>query len=167
MNKHGKLVRNEIPALIEAKGEACTWHTAATDKEFSDKLGLKLLEEVSEFASARTCEELADALEVINALIALHGLDTAIQLDGYSTIRMFSESDFEDKDLEYDLIMELDDLAMAFLTDSSRERLVVLVRRLWEVAGFQGYERDEVERVRLEKLKSHGGFDERIILDES
>lgn len=167
MKKQGKLVRDQIPPRIEAKGESCTWHTAASDKEFSDKLGLKLLEEVSEYARERTMEELADVLEVVETLILFHGLDRAVQLDGYSTIQMFTNEQFDDKDLEYDLVMELDDLAMAFLAEPARERLVELIRRLWEVAGFQGFARDDVERLRLEKKESHGGFEERIILDES
>ncbi len=72
--RYDKLVRDLIPDRIRAKGEPCSFHTA-DDEEYREKLLEKLAEEVTEFREAEDIEELADLLEVIDALIAYKGFD--------------------------------------------------------------------------------------------
>lgn len=72
--KYGKLVRDGVPASIEAKGRNPVTHVA-DDEEFGEKLRFKLMEESEEFAASPSMEELADVLEVIEALITHHGYD--------------------------------------------------------------------------------------------
>lgn len=75
--KVDKLIRDNIPAILEAKGVVV--HTRnMNDQEFLSRLKDKLLEEAQEVLEANTsdelCEELADLLEVLNVLAKSCGL---------------------------------------------------------------------------------------------
>lgn len=83
---YNKLVRDRIPEIIAANGaEAVT--RALTPTEFVQALKEKLIEEAREIAGATSPEELrielADALEIIHALIDA----TQIPLDGIERTR--------------------------------------------------------------------------------
>lgn len=65
--KYNKLVRDNIPAIISAKGGTAVTHIA-TPEEYDQKVRTKLQEEVTEFLESNNPEELADVLEVIYAI---------------------------------------------------------------------------------------------------
>lgn len=67
-----KLVRDNIPAIIEKNGETCVTRKL-TDKEYETALAEKLQEEVAELLEAytakeRSAEEIADVMEVLYAM---------------------------------------------------------------------------------------------------
>jgi predicted house-cleaning noncanonical NTP pyrophosphatase (MazG superfamily) len=70
-----KLVRDLIPQLFSASKKANSYYYQAGEKEFSEFLKKKLLEEVNEFIESESEEELADILEVIDALYTTYQFD--------------------------------------------------------------------------------------------
>ncbi len=67
-----KLVRDNIPSICEKNGQ--TPETVVLDDEkYTAALGAKLQEEVGEYLSDKTLEELADIIEVIEALAENQG----------------------------------------------------------------------------------------------
>ncbi len=73
---YNKLVRDKIPAVIESDHNTHKCHKA-DQLEYKDKLTCKLQEEVREFVANPCEEEIADILEVIDALVKYHGFDPA------------------------------------------------------------------------------------------
>jgi predicted house-cleaning noncanonical NTP pyrophosphatase (MazG superfamily) len=70
MAHYRKLVRDKIPAHLDAKGIPYEKHIAG-DTEYRTELIKKLTEEVEEFTEAGAITELADVLEVVDTLCAL------------------------------------------------------------------------------------------------
>lgn len=67
MRIYNKLVRDNIPEIIEKNGE--TAHISIlSDKEYILELKKKLIEETTEFIESGELLELADILEVVEAL---------------------------------------------------------------------------------------------------
>ena len=69
---YDKLVRDGIPAIIEATGAACEVEIL-TEPEYLRRLDAKLEEELAEYRQEGNVEELADLLEVIYACAAARG----------------------------------------------------------------------------------------------
>lgn len=70
---YNKLVRDNIPEIIVAKGGTPITHIA-TETEFEAKLLEKLAEEVQEFTESKSVEEMADIQEVLKAICEHYGL---------------------------------------------------------------------------------------------
>ena len=73
---YNKLVRDLIPHIIEAQGKKANTRVLE-DSDYKEALKVKYREESQEYFEAENdgeaLEELADALEVIRALAAVHG----------------------------------------------------------------------------------------------
>ena len=67
MRIYNKLVRDNIPEIIKKQGETPIFSTL-DDEQYNFELRKKLTEEVSEYLESEALEELADIIEVIEAL---------------------------------------------------------------------------------------------------
>ena len=73
---YNKLVRDNIPAIIKAKGAACETEILS-DADYLRLLDAKLDEELAEYRQDQSIEELADLLEVIYACAKARGYTVA------------------------------------------------------------------------------------------
>lgn len=69
---YNKLVRDRIPEIIKADGNACTTEVLPEDR-YLQMLDAKLNEELAEYQESRSLEELADLLEVMRAVVKARG----------------------------------------------------------------------------------------------
>ncbi len=76
---YNKLVRDNIPAIIEATGASCETEILS-DSDYLRLLDAKLDEELAEYHQDRNIQELADLLEVIYACAKARGY-TEAELD--------------------------------------------------------------------------------------
>ena len=70
--RYHKLVRDRIPEIIEASGKTCTWETLS-EGAYLQLLDEKLNEELAEYQESKSLEELADLLEVVQAVVRARG----------------------------------------------------------------------------------------------
>ena len=71
---YDKLIRDKIPDIIRKEGKIPLTHVA-DEKEYWEKLKEKLKEETDEFLENSNEEELADILDVINAICGFKKID--------------------------------------------------------------------------------------------
>ncbi len=73
---YNKLVRDNIPAIIEKSGKTFT-SRLLNDEEYITEINNKMGEELAEYLETTTTtdalEELADLLELIHSAVAYHG----------------------------------------------------------------------------------------------
>ena len=67
-----KLVRDKIPQIIESQGKTCVTEILA-EEEYLSMLDAKLSEELAEYQESKSLEELADLLEVMQAVVSARG----------------------------------------------------------------------------------------------
>ena len=72
MKTYYKLIRDKIPEIIQADGKTCITRILS-DEEYVDALEKKLNEEVVEYQTDKNLEELADILEVLQAICIARG----------------------------------------------------------------------------------------------
>lgn len=75
--EYDKLVRDRIPDIIRQYGSTCGVERLDQDEAFRGALRAKLIEEAREAAEAPDAElatELADLLEVVDAIVEAYGL---------------------------------------------------------------------------------------------
>lgn len=97
---YGKLVRNNIPEIIEQTGKKVNYRTLDYE-EFQHELKVKLVEEAKEFLNAKTIdeeiEELADIYEVLGFIthdknIVMDAVEKKRNEKGWFNKRIFLES---------------------------------------------------------------------------
>ena len=72
MKVYNKLVRDKIPEIIEEDGKNCKTRILS-DEEYIAALEEKLNEEVAEYQADKNLEEMADVLEVLQAICIARG----------------------------------------------------------------------------------------------
>ena len=72
MKVYNKLVRDKIPEIIKADGKECKTRILSKD-EYIAALETKLNEEVAEYQEDKNLEEMADVLEVLQAICLARG----------------------------------------------------------------------------------------------
>ena len=82
MKTYNKLVRDNIPQIIESSGKWCKTRILS-DSEYIQQLDAKLQEELFEYLQSGEIEELADIIEVVLALVLAKGYT----LEQFDTIR--------------------------------------------------------------------------------
>lgn len=70
--KYNKLVRDRIPEIIRADGNMCIIEELS-DARYLDMLDAKLNEELAEYQESKSLEELADLLDVMQAVVNARG----------------------------------------------------------------------------------------------
>lgn len=89
MKKYNKLVRDNIPEMIQKEGKQCSYRIL-NDNEFVTALKFKLKEEVFEFLESDNIEELADVFEVLATILEVKKItrnDFKTVIDGKRTAR--------------------------------------------------------------------------------
>lgn len=69
---YNKLVRDLIPEIIEADGNACVTEILS-DHQYIEMLEAKLVEELAKYQESKSLEELADLLEVMQTVVQARG----------------------------------------------------------------------------------------------
>ena len=92
---HNKLIRDRIPEIIEASGKRCAVEIL-DDQEYLRMLDTKLDEELTEYHSDQSLEELADLLEVLRACVTARGW-TLEDLERIRAEKALSRGGFEKK----------------------------------------------------------------------
>ena len=92
---YNKLVRDRIPEIIESDGKICATETLSDDR-YLQMLDAKLNEELAEYQESKSLEELADLLEVMQAVVRARGW-TREQLEQVRTEKAARRGGFEKK----------------------------------------------------------------------
>ena len=69
---YNKLVRDRIPEIIKAAGKKCIC-SVLSEEEYLERLNAKLSEELAEYQESKSLDELADLLEVMEAVVQARG----------------------------------------------------------------------------------------------
>ena len=92
---YNKLVRNNIPSIIEADGCTCGYRTL-NDDEFKTALFAKLKEECEELVVNPCLEEFADVYEVLDALRVAQGYSEE-EVHDFRMIKAMKRGTFSDR----------------------------------------------------------------------
>jgi predicted house-cleaning noncanonical NTP pyrophosphatase (MazG superfamily) len=95
MKIYNKLVRDKIPEIIESDGKSCNTHILSNG-EYIAALETKLNEEVAEYQADKNLEEMADVLEVLQAICIARGY-TLAELEAMRAKKADERGGFADK----------------------------------------------------------------------
>lgn len=95
MKVYNKLVRDKIPEIIEADGKTSKTRILS-DEEYITSLEAKLNEEVSEYQKDNNLEEMADILEVLQAICVARGY-SLVELEALRAKKASERGGFADR----------------------------------------------------------------------
>jgi len=88
-----KLVRDNIPDIINSTGEDCKYHYAG-EEEFKTYLFEKLREELVEFIEKPSVEEAADMWEAFTEILFVHGIQLE-NVKNYASFKRYERGGFQ------------------------------------------------------------------------
>ena len=88
-----KLVRDNIPDIINSDGKDCKYHYAG-EEEFKTYLFEKLREELLEFIEKPSVEEAADMYEAFTEILFVHGIQLT-SVKNYAEFKRYERGGFE------------------------------------------------------------------------
>jgi len=88
-----KLVRDNIPEIINSSGKKCKFHYAS-EEEFKACLFEKVREELDEFIEKPSVEEAADIYEVFTEVLFAHGIKLET-VKHYAEFKRFERGGFK------------------------------------------------------------------------
>ncbi len=88
-----KLVRDNIPDIINSDGKDCKYHYAG-EEEFKTYLFEKLREELVEFIEKPSVEEAADMYEAFTEILFVHGIQLA-SVKNYAEFKRYERGGFQ------------------------------------------------------------------------
>jgi len=147
---HNKLVRDNIPEIINHSGRKANYHVIDNDADFEKALMAKLIEEANELLFAETedetVEELADIVTVLAILLQNHNVKNDTDIEMALRNKLVEEAnELYIAETEEEVVEELSDIVTVLsciLAD--HERTVATVRA---------------------KLSTKGGFSKRYFLE--
>lgn len=93
-----KLIRDKIPAIIQADGKTVNTRILSNDEEYLEYLLKKVSEEAHEVSNTKTdsdlIEEIADLREVIDAILTLKGV-AASEIDQVQNNKRINRGGFD------------------------------------------------------------------------
>lgn len=84
MKTYNKLVRDNIPQIIENDNKKPKYKILVDDMEYEKNLNKKLIEEINEYLNSNDIMELVDLGEVMHAILELKG----ITIEEYQKLRI-------------------------------------------------------------------------------
>ena len=88
-----KLVRDNIPDIINSDGKDCKYHYAG-EEEFKTYLFEKLREELLEFIEKPSVEEAADMYEAFTEILFVHGIQLE-NVKNYARFKRYERGGFD------------------------------------------------------------------------
>lgn len=103
---YDKLIRDNVPQIIENDGKMCQCKTLSDD-EYIKYLDRKLNEEVKEYLEDKSIDELADVLEVVYSIAEARGYEVP-QLEKIRRIKAQKNGRFLQRICLKEVISDLD-----------------------------------------------------------
>jgi predicted house-cleaning noncanonical NTP pyrophosphatase (MazG superfamily) len=95
MIHYNKLIRDNMPQIMQQKGTKIVYHEAEADGEYWAALMRKFQEEITEFEQAPSVDQVADILDVLEAVIDFKKMDKkelqALRKDKQNTFGGFTK----------------------------------------------------------------------------
>lgn len=93
---YNKLVRDNIPKLIEESGRQSTYKVLKDDHEYHEALIDKIVEEIEDFRQNNKEEEIADIYEALDSLVKLNDFEP-MHIDYLRLIKREQRGSFNDR----------------------------------------------------------------------
>ena len=168
---YGKLVRDEIPRIIRAKGETPVSRVISRDG-FKIELQKKIAEEAFEVLAGdgrdEILSELADVREVLLAILIANNLNT-LDFDKMCKRRrrlIYGDGpQSESKDELFSFLLSVTkEFEKVVADDVLLERLIELKLICDDILKVSEFTDEDLERVRKKKMRERGGFSNKVFL---